>query len=192
MGYDELPITMKNQSGETTPVAPGNPSEEPNEFWQFPEYREMIIDFPKTIWIGNRDQVKLALRVKDTENVSRMNSPGPRNLFDNYDVYVETRLDIPGLELSPADPIQEPLIETYDNVFLWEINPKNAGLFTRQSVGIFESVSKRGRPGPANTPDHFSDRNQSYKDFGYDIGSCQEPGGISDCSRDILCILFVG
>jgi hypothetical protein len=136
VSFGKLPAEMINLSGGSTPGPPGIISQDTHEFLQFPENREMIIDFPKTIWIGNSDQVKLTLRVIDNAGISQMNSPVLRNLFDKYDGYVETRLDVPGLELSPADPIQEPLIETYDNVFLWELTPKNAGLF-RGNLWVF-------------------------------------------------------
>ena len=142
-GNDKLPSSLKILSVGPTTIPPDNIIEETRQFSQFPETREVIIEFPKTIWIGNSDQVKLTLKVINTETMSAMNSRGIRSLFETHDSYIETRLDVPGLELSPVDPIQEALIESHDNVFIWEVNPKNAGLF-RGNLWVFLDLYPKG------------------------------------------------
>ncbi len=140
---DKFPVNSDNLSGAPTTVIPNNIVEELPTFSQFPENREVIIDFPKTIWIGNSDQVKLTLKVINPEDEPVINSPQTRNLFETHDIYIETRLDVPGMELSPVDPVQAPLIETHDNIFLWEVNPKTAGTY-RGNLWVFLNLYPKG------------------------------------------------
>ena len=86
---------------------------------------------------GDSDLVRLTLEVDDLGNVTPTAQIGGNvitgkvveipNLYESHHVIAETRFDIAGMEVRPAELVSEPLSPGNSVTFYWSIRPPEAG-----------------------------------------------------------------
>ncbi|HLO33537.1 MAG TPA: hypothetical protein VK249_30595 [Anaerolineales bacterium] len=138
-----------NSTGEPVagaqPTAPSLPESTPTIFPIFtpqpalPERRRLTLEFPPQIRAGDSDVVRLTLEVDDLGNVTPTAQIGGHvitgkvieipNLYESHHVIAETRFDIAGLEVRPAELSSEPLAQGTSATFYWSIRPQEAGVY---------------------------------------------------------------
>jgi hypothetical protein len=116
-------------------------SEIPNVTAQpaLPERRRLTLEFPPRMRAGDSDIVRLTLEVDDLGNVTptaqiegnvitgqMIEIP---NLYETHNIIAETRFDIAGMEIRPADLVSEPLSPGSSVTFYWSIRPPDAGVY---------------------------------------------------------------
>jgi hypothetical protein len=104
-----------------------------------PERRRLTLEFPPKIRAGDSDLVRLTLEVDDLGNVTPTAQIGGNvvtgqvveipNLYETHTVIAETRFDIAGMEIKPADTVSEPLSPGSSVTFYWSIRPPEAGVY---------------------------------------------------------------
>jgi len=102
-----------------------------------PERRRLTIEFPPRMRAGDSDLVRLTLEVDDLGNVTPTAQIGGNvitgqvveipNLYESHQVIAETRFDIAGLEIRPAELVSEPLSPGSSVTFYWSIRPPEVG-----------------------------------------------------------------
>jgi hypothetical protein len=102
-----------------------------------PERRRLTVEFPPRMRAGDSDLVRLTLEVDDLGNVTPTAQMGGNvitgqvveipNLYESHNVIVETRFDIAGLEVRPAELVSEPLSPGSSVTFYWSIHPPEVG-----------------------------------------------------------------
>ena len=103
------------------------------------ESRRLTLEFPPTIRAGDSDIVRLTLEVDELGNVTPTAQFDEHvvtgeivkipNLYESHHVVAESRFDIAGVEISPADLISIPLAPGQSATFSWSIRPPDTGLY---------------------------------------------------------------
>jgi hypothetical protein len=138
-----VPPESSNEPGNVQATAP-LPSEIPTSsspqitaLPALPERRRLTIEFPPRMRAGDSDLVRLTLEVDDLGNVTSTAQIGGNvitgqvveipNLYESHQVIAETRFDIAGLEIHPAELVSEPLSPGSSVTFYWSIRPPEVG-----------------------------------------------------------------
>ena len=103
------------------------------------ESRRLTLEFPPRIRAGDSDIVRLTLEVDDLGNITPtaefegnvvtgevIQIP---DLYESHHVIAESRFDIAGVEVRPADLINLPLAEGQTATFHWSIRPPDVGVY---------------------------------------------------------------
>ena len=93
--------------------------------------------FPPIIRTGDVGIVQLTMSEdtltntiqKDGGNNSTGNRSESANLYDTHHVIVETRFDLPGMDIHPSDLISAPIAQGQTPVFYWTLRPHTAGTY---------------------------------------------------------------
>jgi hypothetical protein len=111
-----------------------------------PERRRLTLEFPPQIRAGDSDVVRLTLEVDDlgaitpTAEIAGNVVTGKvieiQNLYETHHVIAETRFDIAGMEISPADLSSQPLAQGQSVTFYWSIRPRETGVY-RGTVWLY-------------------------------------------------------
>jgi len=104
-----------------------------------PERRRLTLEFPPQIRAGDSDVVRLTLEVDDLGGITPTAEIGGnvvtgevieiQNLYETHHVIAETRFDIAGMEISPADLSSQPLAQGQSVTFYWSIRPRETGVY---------------------------------------------------------------
>jgi len=102
-----------------------------------PERRRLTVEFPPRMRAGDSDLVRLTLEMDELGNVTPTAEIGGNvitgqvveipNLYETHQVIAETRFDIAGMEVRPAELVSEPLLPGSSVTFYWSIRPPDAG-----------------------------------------------------------------
>ena len=103
------------------------------------EARRLTLEFPPTIRAGDSDIVRLTLEVDDLGNITPtaqfegnvvtgeiIQFP---DLYESHHFVAESRFDIAGVEIRPADLINVPLAKGQTATFSWSIRPPDVGVY---------------------------------------------------------------
>ena len=103
------------------------------------EARRLTLEFPPTIRAGDSDIVRLTLEVDELGNITPTAQFEEHvvtgeivkipNLYESHHVVAESRFDIAGLEIRPAELISIPLAPGQSATFSWSIRPPDTGLY---------------------------------------------------------------
>jgi hypothetical protein len=103
------------------------------------EARRLTLEFPPTIRAGDSDIVRLTLEVDELGNITPTAQFEEHvvtgeivkipNLYESHHVVAESRFDIAGLEVRPAELISIPLTPGQSATFSWSIRPPDTGLY---------------------------------------------------------------
>ena len=103
------------------------------------ESRRLTLEFPPRIRTGDSDIVRLTLEVDELSNVTPTAQFGDHvvtgetvqipNLYESHHVIAESRFDIAGMEVRPADLISIPLAPGQAATFSWSIRPPETGVY---------------------------------------------------------------
>ena len=103
------------------------------------EARRLTLEFPPTIRSGDSDIVRLTLEVDDLGNITPTAQFEEHvvtggivqipNLYESHHVVAESRFDLAGMEVRPADLISIPLAPGQSATFSWSIRPPDTGLY---------------------------------------------------------------
>ena len=104
-----------------------------------PERRRLTIEFPPKMRAGDSDIVRLTLEVDDLGNITPTAEIGGNvitgqvieipNLYETHNVIAETRFDIAGMEVRPAELVSEALFPRQSITFRWSIHPSDVGVY---------------------------------------------------------------
>ena len=139
------PPPVASESTAEPGPAPTVPSISPTDFPAFTpqpainESRRLTLEFPPAIRAGDSDIVRLTLEVDDLGNVTPTAQFGDHvvtgetvqipNLYESHHVIAESRFDIAGIEVRPADLISIPLAQGQSATFSWSIRPSETGVY---------------------------------------------------------------
>jgi hypothetical protein len=103
------------------------------------ESRRLTLEFPPTIRSGDSDIVRLTLEVDELGNITPTAQFEEHvvtgkivqipDLYESHHVVAESRFDIAGLEVRPAELISIPLAPEQSATFSWSIRPPDTGLY---------------------------------------------------------------
>jgi hypothetical protein len=104
-----------------------------------PERRRLTLEFPPRMRAGDSDLVRLTLEVDELGNVTPTAQIEGNvitgqvieipNLYESHNVIAETRFDIAGMEVRPADLVSEALSPGSSVTFYWSLRPPEAGVY---------------------------------------------------------------
>jgi hypothetical protein len=104
-----------------------------------PERRRLTLEFPPQIRAGDSDLVRLTLEVDDLGNLTPTAEVGGNvlsgevveipNLYESHHVIAETRFDLAGMEVRPAELVSEALAPGNSVTFRWSIRPPEVGVY---------------------------------------------------------------
>jgi hypothetical protein len=130
------------EPGEAPPTAPVSlTSVAPEATAQpaIPERRRLTLEFPPQIRAGDSDLVRLTLEVDDLGNLTPTAQIGDNvvtgeiveipNLYETHQVIAESRFDLAGMEVRPAELVSEALLPGNSVTFQWSIRPENIGVY---------------------------------------------------------------
>ena len=139
------PIELSNPPGvvqgteSLPPDLPTAVSPEVTALPALPERRRLTLEFPPRMRAGDSDLVRLTLEVDDLGNLTPTAEIEGNvitgqvieipNLYESHNVIAETRFDIAGMEIKPADTVSEPLLPGNSVTFFWSILPPEAGVY---------------------------------------------------------------
>ena len=103
-----------------------------------PEARKIRLTFSPTMRAGDSQIVEV--------NVTSEGDVTNGGVYDEYNVIVEARLDLPLADVRPADTVSAALVEGGGATFYWEVNPRGEGAL-RGTVWLYlRFVPKAGGP----------------------------------------------
>jgi hypothetical protein len=118
-------------------LVPSTPSPQPQP--SINESRRMTLEFPNQIRMGDSEIVTLKLEMDDYGNIVPTaevagnaitgNSIEIPDLYDTHKVNAEARIDIAGMDISPAGTVSEPLARGQSIVFRWSVRPREVGVY---------------------------------------------------------------
>jgi len=123
---------------------PEQPGETPRP--EIPETRRLTLEYPPRIRAGDADIVRLTLEVDQSGNITPtavvqgnvitgqvIEVP---NLYETHHVIVEARMDMAGMQISPADLTSQTLSPGQSVMFFWSIRPDDPGVY-RGTVWLY-------------------------------------------------------
>lgn len=130
------------EPGEAEPTAPLSPTSVVADATvppAIPERRRLTLEFPPRIRAGDSDLVRLTLEVDDLGNVTPTAQFGENvvtgeiveipNLYNTHQVIAESRFDLAGMEVRPAELVSEALLPGSSVTFIWSIRPPDVGVY---------------------------------------------------------------
>ena len=104
-----------------------------------PERRRLTLEFPPQIRAGDSDLVRLTLEVDDLGNLTPTAQFGGNvvtgeiveipNLYESHQVIAESRFDLAGVEVRPAELVSEALTPGSSVTFQWSVRPSEVGTY---------------------------------------------------------------
>ena len=102
-----------------------------------PEKRNLSLLFPPKIRTGDVGIVRLTMGEDALSNTAQTGTGNPSsvsgsessNLYDTHHVIVESRFDLPGMDIQPSDLISAPIAQGQTPVFYWTLRPHEAGTY---------------------------------------------------------------
>ncbi|MEI6291750.1 MAG: hypothetical protein WCP19_15115, partial [Chloroflexota bacterium] len=101
------------------------------------ENRLVTVDYPQFIRVGESDNVMLEFLLdpvaeqaaENGKNPSNSTSTGPgKDVFQEFNVLLECRLEMAGMIIRPEELISEPLLPGKSLKFYWNLMPTQAGV----------------------------------------------------------------
>lgn len=89
-----------------------------------PETRLLTLHYPATIRLGEADRLRLNIAVQPDSILG-----GNFNTYETYQIFVETRLEMSGMNIQPTGTVSEPLRQGQSANFFWSVHPREAGRF---------------------------------------------------------------
>jgi hypothetical protein len=121
----------------TPPVA--IPTAMPTPIPAIPEARRLTVEWPPDIKVGDSDIIRMTLDVDTGGNMTvtaqvegnetRSETVSIPNLYETHNVMVEARMDLAGVQVSPAGEVSEPLLPGEPVSFSWSVKPEEVGTF---------------------------------------------------------------
>lgn len=101
------------------------------------EKRMLSLEYPATIRVGDADRVILTLEVDEQGKLMPTAQVGNRviqgevmeipNVYDTHNLMAEARLDLPGMQVQPAETVSETMLPGQKVVFFWSVRPQEVG-----------------------------------------------------------------
>jgi hypothetical protein len=130
-------MQMPTPTGEmqTESLLPGQEKAQPG----VTEARRLTLEWPTTIRAGDSDVARLTLDVDDRGNLTptvmiegheqRGETVVIPNVYDTHNVLAEARIDLAGMQVSPAEGISQPLLPGEAVSFYWSLSPQQVGAY---------------------------------------------------------------
>jgi hypothetical protein len=122
----------------TDPIAAAHPIDQPPQP-AIPESRQLILEYPARIRLGDSDVIRLSLAVDQSGMLTLTAVIAGRavtgetfeipNLYETHRVIAEARLDMAGMDLRPSEVISEPMLPGQSVTFFWSIHPPATGKY---------------------------------------------------------------
>jgi hypothetical protein len=104
---------------------------------EIPEERQLVLEWPEKIRVGDSDVIRVTLEVNEDNTITptaiiaghetRGEPVQIPNLYATHNVFAEASLDVTGLEISPASEIVEPMRPGRPVSFYWSVRPDKVG-----------------------------------------------------------------
>lgn len=101
------------------------------------EKRMLSLEYPATIRVGDADRVILTLEADEQGKLTPTAQVGSHviqgevieipNVYDTHNLMAEARLDLPGMQVQPAETVSETMLPGQKVVFFWSIRPQQVG-----------------------------------------------------------------
>lgn len=133
------PAEEPGEAQPTAPLAPTSVIADATVPPAIPERRRLTLEFPPRIRAGDSDLVRLTLEVDDLGNMTPTAQFGENvvtgeiveipNLYNTHQVIAESRFDLAGMEVRPAELVSEALLPGNSVTFIWSIRPPDVGVY---------------------------------------------------------------
>ena len=104
------------------------------------EKRIIYLEWPEKIKVGESDRIQLILEVDEEGKITpTVSVEGNKqesepilipDLYENYYLNVESRLDIAGMDVLPEGVVSTALIKGKKVIFAWSLSPRQSGIFS--------------------------------------------------------------
>jgi len=145
-GGSAAPSSSATQSPALAAPTPGVPTSIASAQPAIPEKRFIVLEFPPKIRAGDSDVVRLTLKVDQSGNITPTavvagnvvtgNTIEIPNLYETHHVIAEARMDMAGMQISPADLSSQTLLPGQSIMFFWSVRPADVGTY-RGTVWLF-------------------------------------------------------
>jgi hypothetical protein len=93
------------------------------------ENRQVVLDWPRSMRIGETKAIILVFEPVENEASSPMQQPESSNMSNNYNIMAEARFEVAGIIVSPANPIRESMPDRQTVKFKWQISTEYVGSY---------------------------------------------------------------
>jgi hypothetical protein len=104
------------------------------------EKRVIYLEWPEKIRVGESDRIQLVLDLDEMGMITPTVSVEGNNqesepilipdLYEDYYLNVESRLDISGMDILPEGVVSTALIKGKKVIFAWSLSPRQSGIFS--------------------------------------------------------------
>jgi hypothetical protein len=126
-----------------------------------PERRLLSLEWPSRIHVGSSDTIRLSLDVDPKGQLTPQVEVGGHqvtgqtvnipDLYETHNIVAEARLDIAGLQISPEDTMNEPMVRGERTIFYWSVSPTQAGDY-RGTLWLFLNIIPKNGGQPDRRP----------------------------------------
>jgi hypothetical protein len=165
-----------------------------------PESRQLTLEYPPKIRVGDSDVIRLTLGVDTLGNVTpTADVPGNTiigkivqipNVYDTHNVFAEARLDIAGPNVQPPDIQSESLTQGQSVTFYWSVQPSSAGTFRGTVWFYLRFVDKVSGAESQQTVSAQPVQIDATNFFGFSGGVARIAGGIGSIIGAVLGFPF--
>lgn len=123
----------------TLPTGQPQPTSAPTGQPSLQEARTLTLEWPPVIRAGDSDIIRLTLEVDELGNITPTAEIEGHvvtgetiiipNLYDTHNVVAEARLDLAGIQVSPAEMSSQTLLPGQRVMFYWSIHPEDIGKY---------------------------------------------------------------
>jgi hypothetical protein len=96
--------------------------------YQFPEARQLRLDWPENLRMGEMQEIGLVL---ESQTAVEALADG-MNIYEDYKVLLEARLEIPGVPVAPPGEYSQPIKQGQPVEFEWQVHPSEQGYYQGQ------------------------------------------------------------
>lgn len=92
--------------------------------------RQVVLDWPKSMRIGDTDEISLILQPVESGASTQNPSFISTDIYSIYNIMAEARLEVAGITVNPANPVRESMPVGQTVKYKWEVNTNRVGQFT--------------------------------------------------------------
>ena len=93
------------------------------------ETRKVVLEWPGSLRIGDTDVISLVFEPIQNEAVASSAQGKFSDIYNNYNIMAEARIEAAGVRVNPANPTRESMPSGHTVKFKWQVNIEQTGSY---------------------------------------------------------------
>lgn len=129
IGWASLPNRHQSVTQSISPSEMQLPSIGQGSLASLMEMRQVLLEWPSSMRIGEKEEITLTFQPVDTGAPSPKQQQESSNIYQNYNIMAEARFEVAGIMVSPPNPTRESMPAGQTVKYKWQISTDHTGFY---------------------------------------------------------------